>query len=106
MGVLCCFIFMRLFLKKKMRQKIDKPGCFGILEKVFPLTDTGLRQTPDDCFHSCSFKTQCLQHAMTTKAGANLEEEIIERGVRSGSINFFERWSRKKQTHRKLNKKR
>ena len=36
------------------------------------------------------------------RSGVKLEEEIIERGVRSGSINFFERWSRKKQVHNKM----
>ena len=84
------------------REENDKPECFGILEKVFPMTDMGLRQTPDYCFNDCPIKTQCLKYAMTTKSGVNVEEEIIERGVKSGAINFFERWSRKKQTHNKL----
>lgn len=87
-----------------MNQENKNPECFGILEKVFPMTDKGLRQTPDDCFYQCPVKTKCLQHAMATKDGVKVEEEIIERGTRSGAMNFFERWSRKKQVHRR-NKK-
>ena len=84
-------------------EKNSRPECFGVLEKVFPMTDMGLRQTPDYCFDNCSIKTKCLEYAMTTKKGVIVEEEIIERGVKSGTINFFERWSRKKQAHKKLN---
>ena len=80
------------------------PECFGILEKVFPMADKGLRQTPDDCFYLCPVKTKCLQQAMATKAGVKVEEEIIERGSQLGVMNFFERWSRKKQVNRKMNK--
>ena len=83
-----------------MNKENDRPECFGILEKVFPMTEMGLRQTPDYCFDNCPIKTKCLEYAMTTKNGVNVEEEIIERGVKSGAINFFERWSRKKQTHK------
>ncbi|CCK81660.1 MULTISPECIES: hypothetical protein [Desulfobacula] len=87
-----------------MNKENDTPECFGILEKVFPMTDKGLRQTPDECFYHCPLKTNCLQHAMATKAGVQVEEEIIERGTQSGVMNFFERWSRKKQVHRKKKK--
>ncbi len=87
-----------------MNQDNEKPECFGVLEKVFPMGDKGLRQTPDDCFYQCSVKTKCLQQAMATKDGVKVEEEIIERGTKSGAMNFFERWSRKKQVHRKSNK--
>lgn len=84
-----------------MDKKEKRPECFGNLEKVFPMTDKGLRQTPDDCFFHCPVKTKCLQHAMATKDGIQVEEEIIERGTRSGAMNFFERWSRKKQLYKK-----
>lgn len=84
-----------------MDKKEKRPECFGTLEKVFPMTDKGLRQTPDDCFFHCPVKTKCLGHAMATKDGIQVEEEIIERGTRSGAMNFFERWSRKKQLHKK-----
>ncbi len=84
-----------------MSKDTDKPDCFGTLEKVFPMTEKGLRQTPDDCFFHCPVKTKCLQHAMATKDGVKVEEEIIERSTKAGVMNFFERWSRKKQVHRK-----
>ncbi|MBU1343763.1 MAG: hypothetical protein KKE44_06020 [Proteobacteria bacterium] len=87
-----------------MNKENEKPECFGILEEVFPMTDKGLRQTPDECYYHCPVKTKCLQQAMSTIQGVKVEEEIIERGTQSGVINFFERWSRKKQVHRKLKK--
>ncbi len=80
------------------------PKCFGSLEKVFPMTDNGLRQTPDDCFFHCSVKTKCLQYAMTTKDGIKIEDEIIDRRTKVGAMNFFERWSRKKQAYNKQRK--
>lgn len=76
--------------------------CFGNLEKVFPMTDRGLRQTPDDCFYHCPVKTKCLRAALATRDGVRVEEELIDRGAKSGVMTFFERWSRKKQVHRKM----
>ncbi len=87
-----------------MTENNSYPECFGKLDKVFPMTDSGLRQTPDDCFYQCPVKTKCLKQAMATKDGVKVEEEIIERGSKSGAMNFFERWSRKKQVHRKTKK--
>ncbi len=76
------------------------PACFGDLDKVFPMTENGLRQTPDECMFSCDHKTACLKKAMTGKGGKNVQEEIIERGEKAGMIGFFERWSRKKRLSR------
>jgi hypothetical protein len=87
-----------------MTTEDERPECFGILDQVFPMTDKGLRQTPDDCFYHCPVKTKCLKQAMATRDGVRLEDEIIQRGTRSGAVNFFERWSRKKQAHRRTNK--
>jgi hypothetical protein len=87
-----------------MSTKNKSPECFAILDKVFPMTDKGLRQTPDDCYYHCPVKTACLAQAMATKDGVKLEEELIERGTKAGAINFFERWSRKKQIHNQINK--
>jgi hypothetical protein len=81
------------------------PPCFGNLEKVFPMQENGLRQTPEDCFFHCPVKTRCLRHAMATKDGAKVEEEIIDRSEQAGVMNFFERWSRKKQVHRRMQAK-
>ncbi len=83
-----------------MSEKERLPDCFGDLEKVFPMGEKGLRETPEDCFYHCPVKTRCLQQAMATKDGAQVEEEIIERSTKAGAMNFFERWSRKKQVDR------
>lgn len=87
-----------------MNDNNDLPECFGNLEKVFPMTDSGLRQTPDECFFHCPVKTRCLKKAMAGKEGAQVEEEVIERGDKAGLMNFYERWSRKKQVHRRIKK--
>jgi hypothetical protein len=42
---------------------------------------------------------------MATKDGAKVEEEIIDRSAKAGVMNFFERWSRKKQVHRRVQAK-
>jgi hypothetical protein len=76
------------------------PECFGTLEKVFPVTERGLRETPDDCMYQCAHKTACLRKALAGRQGAVVEEELIERGEKAGMIGFFERWSRKKKLHR------
>ncbi len=91
-------------LNKAMNKEKNIPQCFGSLEKVFPMGENGLRQTPDECYLHCPLKTRCLGRAMATRAGVKVEEEIIERSTRAGAMNFFERWSRKKQVHRKISK--
>jgi hypothetical protein len=86
-----------------MIEEHDKlPPCFGNLEKVFPMQENGLRQTPDDCYFHCPVKTRCLRQAMASKDGTRVEEEIIDRSEQAGIMNFFERWSRKKQVHRRV----
>lgn len=88
-----------------MDKKNQIPNCFGDLEKVFPMTNKGLRQTPDDCFFHCPIKTKCLKKAMSGKKAIKVEEEIIDRRTKANKINFFERWSRKKQAYNKTNSK-
>ncbi len=83
----------------------ELPDCFGDLNTVFPMTENGLRQTPEDCYYHCPVKTRCLKRAMGTDKGVQVEEELIERSTQAGLMNFFERWSRKKQIHRKHPKK-
>ncbi|MBI9087666.1 MAG: hypothetical protein JEZ12_00440 [Desulfobacterium sp.] len=79
----------------------ERPGCFGVLDKVFPMSDRGLRETPDDCMYQCPCKTECLRAAMAGIKGITVQEELIERGEQAGMLNFFQRWSRKKQLARK-----
>jgi len=95
-----------LILNKAMnKEKNNIRECFGKLEKVFPMGENGLRQTPDECYFHCPLKTRCLGQAMASMDGIKVEEEIIERSTRAGAMNFFERWSRKKQVHRKISQK-
>jgi len=84
-----------------MTSQDEFPDCFGDLEKVFPMGPKGLRVTPEECFYHCPVKTKCLQQAMATKNGIQVEEEVIERSTKAGAMTFFERWSRKKQAHRR-----
>jgi hypothetical protein len=88
-------------MTKSMKNDPDLPECFGNLAKVFPMGKNGLRETPEDCFFHCPVKTRCLKQAIATKDGVKVEEEIIERSTKAGAMNFFERWSRKKQLHKR-----
>lgn len=88
-------------MTKSMKNDPDLPECFGNLEKVFPMGKNGLRETPEDCFFHCPVKTRCLKQAIATKDGVKVEEELIERSTKAGAMNFLERWSRKKQLHKR-----
>jgi hypothetical protein len=80
------------------------PKCFGELETVFPQTKDGLRSTPEACLR-CLHKTACLRSAMAGADGVKVREEIVDRAYDSGMMSFLERWSKKKDLKRKLNKK-
>ena len=73
----------------------DRPGCFGVLELVFPLEENGLRRTPDVCM-ACEYKTACLKTAIERGGAFEVESEKIDRAYQSGRMGFFERWARKK----------
>ncbi len=88
-----------------MDREEELPQCFGDLETVFPMGEDGLRQTPEKCFYHCPVKTRCLRRAMASKQGTAVENEVIDRSSNAGIMTFFERWSRKKQVHRRLQKK-
>lgn len=75
------------------------PDCFGNLEKVFPMGERGLRETPDDCMYLCPHKTICLREAMAGIKGLNVKEEMVKRREKKGIAGFFERWSKKKNIH-------
>jgi hypothetical protein len=78
----------------------EEPACFGDLEIVFPKTDDGLRHSPESCIH-CFHKTECLRKAMAGKGGLKVKEENTDRAYASGTIGFFERWSKKKVIRQK-----
>jgi hypothetical protein len=88
-----------------MKKKTEKyPECFGNLQKVFPMGKDGLRHTPEDCF-ACLQKTQCLRSAIQSKDGLKVKEEHLDRAYNSGTIGFMERWSKKKDYHRRKKSK-
>jgi len=80
------------------------PHCFGQLDIVFPKGEHGLRNTPGTCL-PCSHKTACIRSAMQGAGGLKVREEMLDRAYRSGTIGFFERWSKMKQIKCRLNKK-
>jgi hypothetical protein len=44
----------------------------------------------------CFCKTDCLREAIKGPEGIQVHEERVRRAYNSGTIGFFERWSRKK----------
>ncbi|GBC64027.1 hypothetical protein DENIS_5027 [Desulfonema ishimotonii] len=77
-----------------------RPGCFGNLEKVFPMGEDGLRHSPEECMQ-CPDRTECLRAGMSGEGGLRVRDEKVDWAYESGSMGFFERWSRKKALHRK-----
>ena len=87
-----------------MNQKAkNHPECFGNLKKVFPMGKDGLRHTPQECL-ACLHKTHCLRAAIQGRDGLAVKEEHLERSYNSGAVGFFERWSKKKEIHRRKKK--
>ena len=92
--------------KKMANKDLDKnfPACFGELETVFPKSRNGLRNTPEACL-VCRHKTECLKSAIDGIGGLKVREEFVDRAYTSGTIGFMERWSKKKDIQRRLEKK-
>lgn len=82
---------------------MEYPHCYAILDKVFPMGENGLRQTPERCM-VCLYKVECLRTAMGKSDGFKVKEEMIDRAYSSGIIGFFERWSQKKDLQRRSSK--
>ena len=85
---------------KKTRDD-KRPGCYGVLDTVFPFGEEGLRATPGGCL-PCPLKTECLRAAMQGPKGLKVREEMVDRAYRGRAIGFFERWSRKKNLCRRM----
>ena len=83
---------------------MNKKDCFGILERVFPMGDKGLREVPPDCF-KCPDRTECMRAAMETEDGLKMREETVDRAAESGMLSRLQRWSRKKELSRKARDK-
>jgi hypothetical protein len=87
-----------------MAKKTEHPPCFSVLDKVFPMGNDGLRQTPESCM-VCIYRVDCLRTAMGKPDGFQVKEEMVDRAYHSGLIGFFERWSKKKEFYRRKSKK-
>lgn len=84
---------------------MDKKDCFGILEKVFPLKENGLREVPPDCF-ACPDRVQCLRTAISTDEGVEMQAERLERTPARGFRQRLVRWSERKELSRRMEKSR
>jgi hypothetical protein len=79
---------------------MEKKDCFGILDRVFPLADRGLREIVPECF-DCDDRLSCLREALATEEGIEMREEILKRSPAEGLIGRVKRWSEKKELRRK-----
>jgi hypothetical protein len=87
------------------RRKKEVPYCYGKIENVFPEGEDGLRHTPESCM-PCLYRTDCLRFAMQqTTEGLKVREEKVDRAYSAGMMGFLERWSQKKQLHRRIQQK-
>ena len=80
-----------------------KKDCFGILDKVFPVGENGLREIVHECFN-CPDRTQCLRAALFTEEGLKMKDEILDRAAAGGMIGRVKLWSQKKNLSRLIRK--
>lgn len=83
-----------------MRETAGK-GCFGVLDRVFPRGESGLREVPPGCFE-CPERIPCLKSAVSGREGIRMREEMLDRAEKAGLLGKIERWSRKKELSRLL----
>lgn len=72
-----------------------RPDCFGILDRVFPVGDSGIREVTQKCME-CPYRIECLRSALDTEEGIKMREEIMERVPVSSVGDWIKRWSEKK----------
>ncbi|MFW6081232.1 MAG: hypothetical protein ACOC7W_04895 [Desulfosalsimonas sp.] len=87
-----------------MTDSENRPECFGVLELVFPMTENGLRQTPEVCME-CDQKTDCLKTAIKGGGGLRVEDEKVDRAYQAGNLSFLQRWAKKKSIHLRRHRK-
>lgn len=78
---------------------VMKKECYGILDRVFPVSENGLREITPECFH-CPDRTPCLRAALCTKEGLQMRAEMLDRAVERGLVGRVRRWSQKKELNR------
>jgi hypothetical protein len=83
-----------------------KPECFGKVDIVFPMTDNGYRETPENCMENCEHRVDCLRWALSSDPESDrIREEQVDRAYDAGLMSFLERWSRKKTLNKNKKKK-
>lgn len=79
----------------------DRPACFGVLDQVFPMGPSGLREVTAACW-DCARRVECLRVAVATGEQAEvIAEEVAGRSDGDGLGGFVRRWSRLKAKNRK-----
>ncbi len=78
---------------------MEPKDCYGILDRVFPVGEKGLREVPPDCFE-CPDRTACMRAALETTEGIRMQAETVDRTAPSGLRGRVLRWSRKKALER------
>ena len=73
--------------------------CFGILDKVFPVKEGGLREIVQECFN-CPERLDCLKEALASREGIEMRTGIIERSSSGGLSGRIRMWSQKKELSR------
>jgi len=79
----------------------SEKDCFGVLEKVFPLGEAGLREITPSCFE-CPEKTACLRTALESREGLSFRAEIMDRSPAEGVWDRLKRWSYRKELSRRV----
>ena len=80
---------------------MSKKECYGVLDRVFPEGEHGLRQVPPGCFE-CPDRVSCLKDAINTKEGLEMRSELLAKAEQGGLIGKFHRWSQKKHLSRRI----
>ncbi|HDZ23004.1 MAG TPA: hypothetical protein ENH70_00515 [Desulfobacteraceae bacterium] len=83
----------------------DKKECFGIIDRVFPVGESGLREVVPECF-DCVDRVECLKTALKTSEGIGYREDLLEERSSGGVMGVIRRWSEKKTLSRLREKER
>jgi len=70
---------------------MEKKDCYGILDKVFPFGEEGLRQVLPGCF-KCPDRLPCLKAAINTKEGCEMRSNNLEKIPVKGVLGRIKRW--------------
>ncbi len=79
-----------------------RPICYGQLDTVFPVTESGLREIPDAC-RDCGLDHDCLKLALRSPEGLRFLAERTGESSAGGAeessspvVGFLKRWSDRK----------